>query len=321
MKKLILIAAFLFPVAGLAQITKTVIPAAPQPSVVTNAPFDSTKNWQGKDNVGSYLGQEIYILPKYTKEQFMEYNRIAPHGSNSFHEMTPYADIHDHTLKVVKIEPYSTPYQPDRYYLFETVDKETQKEYDFYYDTQKDFHSYAIVISHFNFLKQTLVGKEYVVLPRAISMLKSRASGERIYNKDINTGTPVTYSPEKNVYKCVDITVTEDCMLSPLIIIITNGEHTTYFDYTVLWRINNGKRVDIVEKEEWDKMEKVYGKGMMDCVVEGTIKVGMPLELVLLSWGTPNRINRSFVGDDQYVYGHQYVYISKQGKVTAWNES
>ena len=46
----------------------------------------------------------------------------------------------------------------------------------------------------------------------------------------------------------------------------------------------------------------------------------MPAKLVILSWGKPDEINKSSYGDEQWVYGYQYVYINpKTRKCTAWN--
>jgi hypothetical protein len=56
---------------------------------------------------------------------------------------------------------------------------------------------------------------------------------------------------------------------------------------------------------------------MMKAALHQQIMVGMPLVLLINSWGEPNRINSASYGD-QYVYGDNCVYI-KNGKVTSWN--
>jgi hypothetical protein len=48
------------------------------------------------------------------------------------------------------------------------------------------------------------------------------------------------------------------------------------------------------------------------------ISVGMSEAAVRLSWGPPEKINRSSSGQEQWVYSGQYVYI-KNKVVTAWN--
>ena len=57
----------------------------------------------------------------------------------------------------------------------------------------------------------------------------------------------------------------------------------------------------------------------MNLVVQQKIKVGMPEELVRLSWGNPQRINTDSNGLNQWVYGSDYVYI-KNGVVSSWQQ-
>ena len=69
-------------------------------------------------------------------------------------------------------------------------------------------------------------------------------------------------------------------------------------------------------EEDYNQLYSKYGN-IVDVALHKKVKVGMPLELLLISWGEPDKINKSSYGD-QYVYGRQYVYV--EGKtVTAWN--
>ena len=50
------------------------------------------------------------------------------------------------------------------------------------------------------------------------------------------------------------------------------------------------------------------------------IRIGMTREMLLMSWGDPEDINRTVTKDsvsEQLVYGYQYVYV-ENGVVTAW---
>lgn len=49
------------------------------------------------------------------------------------------------------------------------------------------------------------------------------------------------------------------------------------------------------------------------------VKVGMTAADVEKSWGSPDKVNRSSYGSDQWVYDDQYVYVDGSGCVTAWN--
>ena len=58
----------------------------------------------------------------------------------------------------------------------------------------------------------------------------------------------------------------------------------------------------------------------MKLVLNEEIKVGMPEQLLINSWGRPEKINSSSYGNKQYVYGYNYVYV-KDGKVVSWQSS
>jgi len=63
----------------------------------------------------------------------------------------------------------------------------------------------------------------------------------------------------------------------------------------------------------------------VDAVVGGSIVVNMPTDLVIMSWGKPDKINSSSRGADQWIYRRagysaQYLYIAN-GRVESFNES
>lgn len=94
-----------------------------------------------------------------------------------------------------------------------------------------------------------------------------------------------------------------------------------------LLKTSNGDHISVpmvlidetfILKSKIDKYVTKYGKYWVDLAMANKIKVGMPVDLVILSWGKPNDINKNSYGTDQWCYGDQYVYI-KNGKVSAWN--
>lgn len=94
-----------------------------------------------------------------------------------------------------------------------------------------------------------------------------------------------------------------------------------------LLKTSHGKHISVpltnidetfILKSKIDKYVVKYGKYWVDLAIANKIKVGMPVELVIFSWGEPDHINKSSYGPDQWCYGNQYVYI-ENGKVTAWN--
>lgn len=312
MKKNLLLFTFLFSaLISNAQITKTVIPQKTEPARVE--PFDSTKNWHGNKNIMAFKGQQLYFFDGKARSSY-----------NDIH--TKKGDIHPnfskeivlgHTFVIIDIESYPDEILYD--YILTLEDVDSHELLYFNYDSKREpiFPDY-IFVSHFNYLKTKYVGREYVVLPKAISLLKTQGSDERVYNKDINTGEEIKYNPLNNCYKIIDVSIKED-EINPIIYIINNGEHTTYFEDHIFSMIENQICERIVEKKEWESLKSKYGQVMMNHVINGTIKVGMPKRLLILSWGYPDKINRSSYGDTQYVYGSQYVYIDKNDIISAWN--
>lgn len=72
-------------------------------------------------------------------------------------------------------------------------------------------------------------------------------------------------------------------------------------------------------KSDYDRLLKKYGTTWMNMVVQHKIKVGMPEELVIMSWGKPKKRNTDSYGLVQLVYGSDYVYI-KNGVVSSWQQ-
>lgn len=65
-----------------------------------------------------------------------------------------------------------------------------------------------------------------------------------------------------------------------------------------------------VEKRPKDEFE-------LSLYLEGIVKVGMPKDLIRVSWGEPDDINKSSYGE-QWIYGEQYLYF-KNGVMSAFN--
>ena len=57
---------------------------------------------------------------------------------------------------------------------------------------------------------------------------------------------------------------------------------------------------------------------MVNVMREHCIVVGMSKDLLIMSWGKPDRVNSNSYGADQWVYGNQYIYVNN-GKVEGWN--
>jgi hypothetical protein len=76
---------------------------------------------------------------------------------------------------------------------------------------------------------------------------------------------------------------------------------------------------------EKKKVSKELVKAWCDAVFKKSIAVGMPQDLVLVSWGEPNSINDNSYGAAQWIYRvgdfkAQYIYM-KDGVVKSWQNS
>lgn len=61
-------------------------------------------------------------------------------------------------------------------------------------------------------------------------------------------------------------------------------------------------------------------KSFESACIDRKIKIGMPRELLYLSWGSPSQINSTVVRgmtSEQLIYGTQYVYL-RNGIISAW---
>ncbi|HMB40370.1 MAG TPA: hypothetical protein VKM37_00230 [Balneolaceae bacterium] len=68
-----------------------------------------------------------------------------------------------------------------------------------------------------------------------------------------------------------------------------------------------------------DPRRKYKGRAeMWDAITRGVVKIGMTEDEVVWSWGSPEKINESYPGPDQWVYDSKCLYF-EGGKLTAFN--
>lgn len=275
--------------------------------------FDSTQNFLGYNNVLSYTGQTLFVLPeaddlqKYGYFSFFQYCQIDSNGELSS-RLTPYENSthKDLAMKyfiVDSIRPY-TKRHGVQYLFFLTDVSDPQKKCLYGYEAKSKYSFPFCVVSHYNYLKNTYVGKQLII------------KKDYLYSYDIKTGDSIQVSDEtKYTWDVTDIKIVNN-KYKPFAFILKHGNTETYICVNHV-ESNIGKRVFL--KKEWDKYVSTYGLSMMECVLNQTIKVGMPKELLIMSWGEPTKINYASYGD-QYIYGDysKFVYL-EGGKVTGWN--
>lgn len=297
-----------------AQISKITIGNIPlKENKVT--PYDSLKNFVG-ENVYQYIGQTLYlnekpdVLQKYNfyKEPFFEitnakltYKPSERGGSESDYNK----------LKGKYFEVIDVVQNPNREYSFQAshclklIEKESG---DIVYHQYKvdgvtfDF----IVLGYFEKLKQTHIGKNYVLIHSFFTNLKS-----------VDTGKEIEGFKVGSKWKCLDVTI-ENGKSYSIICILENDEfgkvytNVNMLDYD--GKVFKEEQILLQEKQkkELEKQERErlcrekFGEEMSAIILAGNIKIGMTDEMCRWALGKPQTINTT-TGDfgvyEQWVYG------------------
>lgn len=292
-----------------AQISTTKV-AAPSKASPVKLVFDSTYNYAEPDKVESYIGQILFALPYDYK------------GSLSWRTEYQYSGQYFIVDSVVKRDVSNWDdnkylYESWQFYLTNKDNPDITTK--FVYETWNDkywkrrFGNFPfLVMSHYNYIKKHYVGKQVIT--------------QLIYdNRDIVTGdTLIIPNMEKKVWTVQKVSILET-KYKPLALIVTSGNSTAAIpiEYLRLADAQTNRYPKIVYlKSEWDKLVSTYGYSMVLAAFKQKIQIGMPLKLLIYSWGAPDRINSSSYGQ-QYIYHEKYddpdyVYV-RGGKVTGWN--
>lgn len=287
---------------GFTEVTK------PKPAIKNEIKFDSTKNWLGSENVKSYKGQTLFVLPvsdgleKYGYRHF-EKGAVPKdsYGKVEYEELANKYFVVDSAI--LFIEKYSIY----RKFLFYLTEKDGSEKYLYYYDPESEYGFPFLVVSHFNYMKDNYVGKRYVI------------SSNYLSSHDLVTGDTLIFPSESKMSWTVsDITIVNNDLRN-LCVVVKSGKMTSYVAASTFeYGLQGSKGIRrVFEKTEWDRLVKTYGLSMMQSVMDVKIKIGMPKKLLIMSWGKPDHVNSASYGD-QYVYEDQYVYL-KNGKITSWN--
>lgn len=298
--------------------------------------YDSTKNYLGKNNVKSYIGQTLIVCDKnkkirdYGYESFKqikepEYSFRGRYGNpapkNEFN--TKYEDLVGKVFIVKDVQPDSrqkvysddNPFNND--WWFQLENKNDPADIVWYrYDGDLSFRSFPfITMSHYEYLKANIIGQQF------IAPFKSEEENPSIKpdlaNFDYYTGEKIQKSIT-DVWTAIDVAIEDKDF--DLVIIVRNQHGATSAFETDNFESEgpiDGK-MKIVTLDYYNSLVSTYGEENIEKARKSVIAVGMPEDCVVLSWGKPDKINRNSYGPAQWVYGHQYVYI-EDGVVTAWN--
>lgn len=293
-----------------AQITITpVAEAKPKPV----APYDSTQNFLGKD-YSQYVNQEFFIIPrpeslrKYGFDGFMLECRKTSitDNSNVFACCSSFNSKYEalagkyfKVLEVIESQDLGNP-------CFKLQIKDSGEIIYYKYDARFKHNFPFLVVGYFEKQKARYKDQEVLIRPfPVIEGLKQKKT------RNIETGEEIVI--EKGAYyKCVDLTVDEENFEPALLCVTPTGAK-------FLWALAT-KDLGIprlMSKAEAEVYRKKFGEENWSVILEEKVRVGMTEEMALLSWGPPEKVNRSSTSD-QWVYESQFLYFTA-GKLTAFN--
>ena len=285
--------------------------------------YDVTKNFLGTENVESYVGQVLYVNGMPEKLQGFGYNnfKLKKVGHYDFHNRygnpsvesrfnTKYEDLFGKYFKVLNVDKDETG---ENYYVFTLQNRDNENDIVYFnYDGEFEHTFPFIVVSHFEWCKNNLIGNKY--------LLTYFSKDDKIYacytsGTDFVNGESIIHNAN-DVWECVDVTIENKHYNLVMLLKNKNGNVITYeIEY-----IDNSKdgEVNILTEKTYHNLMAKYGVTMVNAMRNHRIKVGMNKDLLIMSWGKPDKINSNSYGADQWVYDTQCVYVNN-GKVEGWN--
>lgn len=297
-------------------------------------PYDSTKNFLGSKDVRSYIGQVLYVrgrgenVREYGYDHFKKekepdpFSKSGRYGkgarANSFNSR--YEDLVGKYFIVKDVLPDSKQerdpslYGDKWWFLLENQDKPSDIAW-FEYDGRFPLNFPFITMCHYNYLQAHIKGVE-LIAPYKTEQDGS-ISSPFFSNIDFNTGRKIEFS-ENDVWIAESATV-EDKEYR-LVITAKNqkGETSVFSADDIVDQGPIDGKMKILTYNYYEELISIYGAEYVEKARKSVIVVGMPVDCVVLAWGYPEKINRTSYGPQQWVYGHQYVYI-ENGIVSAWN--
>ena len=178
-----------------------------------------------------------------------------------------------------------------------------------------------MIVSHLDFLKNYYKNKKYYARR---TMLNESEDSNSVYHKRIINllNGQNTKVEEKSLWKVVDVSLVNvytSSFKTPMII-LSNFDNTVelpvYFLKEGPSRTTTRPSIykDFMNSEDFEILVKKFGKDNAEAILANKVKVGMTDEMCKLSWGEPDKINKSISKNDyteQWVYGNSYLYFSK----------
>ena len=281
----------------------------------TGKPYDVTRNFLGVDNLYSYVGQELYVIPREvikagffgTNEGY--YGGFLPPEVDEYYSgdmlyynaykcglgtpETPAKYLARRTFVVDRIrQVIDSPHE----FIFFMHDKKTGEHVNYLYnikgvDRDDDVYFWNfpdfpfLTLSHFNYMLKKYQGKPLIVA--AHSFMTAGEGWHRLDAVDINTQEKLTF-PEADYYqfKVEDIVLDESH--AQLCFQLTDGTHSFLTPCSMSYNepSHGGMAARKFLKSDWDKLVQKYGKSDMEAVLCTEITETMDTTLVHLTLGT-----------------------------------
>ena len=292
--------------------------SAPHNTIDKNTVFDSTHNIPLlEEDYPLLTGQTLYVkYPFADMEQFgyhgfyqswpkqknNGYNwDLKTYGKNPKAYSCTSIELQGKYFKVEEVKHYT-----NGHYWLKLVNVNNSSDiayYEVYGVNEYEFRNRFIVLSHFNFTS-SLYKDKVICLIENNSVVRKNCISVGI-DKDVQV-LCLVFEDGTSTFVANDL-------------IRFNNYNDDFWEEMNLGASSRAKdRYNwFMTEESYDKLYEKYGDYVVTAL-ERKVRVGMPLELLLISWGEPEKINRSSYGPDQYVYGGQYVYV-EDGKITSWN--
>ncbi len=239
----------------------------------------------------------------------MDYNKTSYDKTNTFKccdsYNSKYEDLQGRYFSVLDaLDDPKSSYSSDAYLKLKMND--TGEEVYYKYNKKYEHTFPFLVVGFFEKQKEIFVDQDLLIRP----FPKMEGLNQKTTN-DITTGEEIEFIKGEYV-KCIDITIDEKYYNLSLLLVNAKGQQ---FLFDLNSRFLNICR--IYTKQEAELLSKKFGEGNWQTIRDEEIKVGFTEEMIKVSWGEPDKINRSSYGD-QWVYGNQYLYF-ENGKLKSYN--
>lgn len=277
--------------------------------------YDSLENYLG-ENVIQYLGQELYVngksesLRKYGYKGFRKSLDLLSFDTSGTYKCcdgfgSKYDELSGRYFKVIKI--YSHPEAKEKEYLygdkyyFKLKSRDVGDTVYFEYSSKYEHSFPFIVVGFYEKLKDKVVGQKFV-----FGNTEQRFGDDQ---PDLLTGKPIVFKVDDR-WECVDVTIEEKYYSLSLVLKDKQGQ-TLAVSYEIV--IGDKRLYNIFTDAQAKKYLAKFGSSNWSRILEGKVRVGMTKEMCELSWGKPEKINKTTTRasiSEQWVYDDNYLYFN-----------